>query len=336
MDTFFGPDINAVNENQLKDIVSSHLDGGTLSVVLGAGASSGFGLKNWVNLVNELMQKTGIDKDIKDGTDPDKLAKDIDSWKFTSETNSSILKEYTQKAKDKLGDSYLETVKDLLYDGVLFDFSTVANNKNLLIAISSLCLRQRRGRVSKVLTYNFDCILEWYLSTIGTDVSIVSLNSLIERDNDVEVLHVHGYLPDKTAKLVGDLGEMTDDIVFSQDEFDDVAYDRGFINKKKRDFYERKFFISIGVSPQTLIRDIKFLLKNVRQEIYESHKLERKNPFGLAVISFGNKDDAQAFNNSRSESNSEYNKILEAGILVHATTHDEVPHFIFKILKNSY
>ena len=44
----------------------------------------------------------------------------------------------------------------------------------LLIALGSLMMGARRGNVKKVLTFNYDSLLEWYLSLHGLSTSVVT------------------------------------------------------------------------------------------------------------------------------------------------------------------
>jgi hypothetical protein len=89
---------------------------------------------------------------------------------------------------------FLEAVRRALYDGVGADFQSLRQN-NTLGAIGSLVMASQRGSASRVITFNFDDLLERYLRYHG----FVVLSAGTERHwggaGDVTVLHPHGILP---------------------------------------------------------------------------------------------------------------------------------------------
>ena len=73
-----------------------------------------------------------------------------------------------------------------------------------------------RGSVAKIVSFNFDDIIELYLSYFGHDISIGVNLPAWNRCADVLVLHPHGLLPSDLSKPIPRL------IVFTQADYDDV------------------------------------------------------------------------------------------------------------------
>ncbi len=153
------------------------LSAGTLVLFLGAGMSSGAGLPNWPVLVRRMRGEVGLPTD--DIEDPaDALQRAADD---------------VRRALDGDEQRFAEVVTKCLYEGVDLEESLVCDN--LLVALGALMMGSRRGSVRRVVTFNFDSVLEYYLSVSGYVPLVVVKPPVDEGTEDVRVYHPHGFLP---------------------------------------------------------------------------------------------------------------------------------------------
>src|SRR6185369_1769279 len=96
---------------------------------------------------------------------------------------------------------FAELVQKCLYSGVHLDDEIVRNN--LLIALGALMTGSRRGSVSRVVSFNFDSVLEWYISLYGFVPRVVLQPPVDEGSEDVRIYHPHGFLPHPDQHLDG-------------------------------------------------------------------------------------------------------------------------------------
>jgi hypothetical protein len=98
------------------------------------------------------------------------------------------------------GSGFAKLVKDSLYDGA--KLSPGLMRTDLLIAIGAMLAGSRRGNVSRVLTFNFDSTLEWYLSLYGLVPRVVlDPTDHLEGAEDVRIYHPHGFLAHPDLRL---------------------------------------------------------------------------------------------------------------------------------------
>jgi SIR2-like domain len=170
---------------------------GRVSLFLGAGASSAFGLPNWDTLTENLCKQAVVVRD--KNLNNEKQAETIFVNTFY---------------RDRL--RFARAVQQSLFPtGYEADKVVFADNP-LLSAIGALVMSSTRGRTAGVVTFNFDDLLEKYLAMRGFVVeSCVKLPSW-QSSGDVEVLHQHGLLS-------SDLNTIPDaPIVFTSLDYDDI------------------------------------------------------------------------------------------------------------------
>lgn len=155
--------------------LGEQLYSGRLSVVLGAGASIGFGLPGWSALVNRMFEHVSTPRP---AAMSDELASEL-LWRAHYGENEA---------------TFAEGVRKALYEGVSADFSELAQSR-LLAAVSALVMASQRGNAAFVCTFNFDDLLERYLRYYGLDVESVAELPAWKSRRDVSVLHPHGLLP---------------------------------------------------------------------------------------------------------------------------------------------
>lgn len=295
----YGFDISEYSEKEekCKSLLASYLKQGCLGLVLGAGASAPMGLPKWHKLVENCLQQKDSTATVDENLDTAELKKII-----------SKLKQGYSKS------DYLKLVRDKLYEGVSFDFSTA--NKELLIALTSLFVGKIRGNVQNVITYNFDSILEWYLMTNGLSVNVTKHSNLFKRYSDVEVTHLHGFLPHNS-----EIGDMSDDIIFSKEDFEDRKTQVTYWKVSMEEFYRHNVFLTIGMSPQSILDDICPFLRATNQW-YEQEKLTRTQPYGIAYMTpLKSTDDREYIVSS----------MIRDGIIPCFIERDKIPQSIFAI-----
>jgi hypothetical protein len=164
------------------EILASALSRGTVSLVLGAGVSSGMNLPGWGDLVTRVESLADVDVG-------------------ASDASSEELMRRMDTARRSLGEeNFLDAVHAALYDPPgylsLGTYPEALLESRMLIAIGALVMSSMRGSVTDVYTLNFDDVLDWYLHLHGFRTQIVTnLPTLFSGNVDVRIHHFHGFLP---------------------------------------------------------------------------------------------------------------------------------------------
>ena len=174
-------DLDELKEQQnATDYLAKCLSSGTLVLFLGAGASKGFGLPDWLTLVNKLREKVGLDI-LKGGK------------KVSADTLQHGASEVVDKMKRP--QDLVKAIEEILYK----DFQKLsvlkAFENKLLVSISALLMGSKRGHITRVVTLNYDSMLEWFLSIYGFVVKTVYKLPELEGTEDVRIYHPHGFVP---------------------------------------------------------------------------------------------------------------------------------------------
>jgi hypothetical protein len=163
------------NRTTLRDTAASLLLDEKLILVLGAGVSMPFGLADWKQLITRLFQSAGTPR-------PTRLSIERQAEYFRTEVCAG------DRAK------FLQSVSQALYQGVILDGWRLRENRTLA-AIATIVSSSRRGQVARVVTFNFDDLLEWYLEFHGHVVHSVVEERHWAKNADVTIYHPHGLLP---------------------------------------------------------------------------------------------------------------------------------------------
>ena len=166
------------------EYLSDSLFDGSLILFLGAGASMGFGLPDWVTLVNELSLSAGIAV-------------------LPHDASAEELQQAADEIAEKFGNTekLLDEIETILYRKInTISVSNALDNK-LLISVASLLMGSKRGHVSRVVTLNYDSMLEWFLSIFGFSVNTIYKLPCLEGSEDVRIYHPHGYIPNPNLKF---------------------------------------------------------------------------------------------------------------------------------------
>jgi len=159
----------------LAGYLGRQLTRGRLTLVLGAGMSTYFGLPDWKVLIRRLYRlrraKPPADRDL-----------------------TGQAEYFRQKYH---GDNYRKFVKAVgiaLYKVVSLDFARMASHRTLN-AVSSVIFASHVAGSPEIITFNWDDILEQYLKYSGLVVCSVTEPTQWGGGADVDVLHPHGFIP---------------------------------------------------------------------------------------------------------------------------------------------
>lgn len=160
------------------EYLATNLKDGSLVLFLGAGTSKGFGLPDWVGLVNSMRKEVNLPL-----------------------LSSSSSAEELQNAADEVADelknngNLVDLTEKYLYENIQsLPLIKVFENK-ILLSISALLMGSKRGHVTRVVTLNYDSMIEWFLSLFGFMVKTIYELPALEGSEDVRIYHPHGYIP---------------------------------------------------------------------------------------------------------------------------------------------
>lgn len=176
-----------------KAFLAKSLADGTLTLFLGAGVSLGAGLPDWYTLVGRLYDEVGLSSESLENS-ADSLQRGADE----------VRRRFKGSDRD-----FAELVQTCLYRGVELDETLLRDN--LLIALAGLMMGSRRGSVKRVVTFNFDGVLEWYISLYGFVPRVILQPPVDEGAEDIRIYHPHGFLPHPKLGL-----EASDFVMFDQ------------------------------------------------------------------------------------------------------------------------
>ena len=174
------------------------LSEGSLRLFLGAGVSRGFGLPGWRTLIARVLGKEGD------------AAFLVRLKKMSAEDSTSLL-----DAVDDKSDSYARKVQEALYRDVEPELIDQLPKSRLLVAMAALVTGSCRGRVSSIVTYNYDDLLEQFLELLGYSVCRRTDPDMLVKRADAEVSYVHGCLPQNWKPAGGKPPE----VILSQHSF---------------------------------------------------------------------------------------------------------------------
>jgi len=168
------------------EFLADSLSAGTLVLFLGAGVSSGARLPDWRALVESMRTEVGLPND--------DLSSAADSLERAAE---EIRRRFYPD--DERG--FAELVQKCLYRGTSLDDSVLGDR--LLTALGALLMGSRRGSVRRIVTFNFDSVLESYIWLNGLVPQVVLQPPVDEGAEDVRLYHPHGFLPHPDLKIKG-------------------------------------------------------------------------------------------------------------------------------------
>lgn len=209
---------------------------GQFVTVLGAGASMGCGLPSWTGLVDDAYLHLETVRNPSHNDD---------------QASEHLLLQVLSGDRKK----FARTIQSVLYKAL---DEQVALENPMLEAIGAIVMLAARRRSGTVITYNFDDLLETYLRYRGFFAYPVIQQPSWHRNEDVTILHPHGFL----SRL--DAFPSSETITFTQVDFDSQTGQASDLWRQKSvDILERNMPLFIGLSG----RD-----QNLRSIIYESQQ----------------------------------------------------------------
>jgi hypothetical protein len=194
----------------LREHLGWQLGRGRIALVLGAGISTGFGLPDWDSLLTELYKNH--DDEPREGADAKQVAEEFRLKYFSDDTSG-----------------FLDEVQETLYRGAKTTFRAL-HAQSTLGAIGAFVMASQRGSVSKVITFNWDNILELFLRYNGLVVQSVFEERHWAEACDVTIYHPHGFLPNDRSE------ERSSDIIFDRKSYSVFAAGSG---RQWREIVER-------------------------------------------------------------------------------------------------
>jgi hypothetical protein len=158
-------------EANLIDYIANELLNSRLSLFIGSGISLSFKISTWDNLVKNVCSVSGVP--------------------YSDTEDKYVLMNY---CKARLGEKYISEVKKALYQDYTPVLNEIASN-DLLVSLGAMIIGSKRGKVNKVITYNYDDILETYLLYHGYMPNTITNVPYVKIDSDIDIYHPHGYLP---------------------------------------------------------------------------------------------------------------------------------------------
>lgn len=186
-----------------------------LVLVLGAGVSMDANIPLWNELIKKLLIEMINDKlRIKEKSfNKDEVDQLVQLAYSNMEDSPLAQMRYIRNAFDNT--SYKNIIHNVLYE------KNPKSTTSLLKAISRICTPRRKHLgVKGIISYNFDDLVEKILKTNGISFSSIVRDSDISTVDNLNIYHVHGYLPSKQNGANGDI-----DIVFSEEDYHKVYRD---------------------------------------------------------------------------------------------------------------
>jgi len=236
---------------------------GSLALVLGAGISKKVGLPQWYELVNDCLEAVGLVGDLDKSTPNNKVLLKMDEVEAAAGSPSV----------------YRNIVKSALYKKS--NITEQVFDQKLLLMIGALVLGAKRGNVKEILTFNFDSVLEYYLSLYGIQSQVIVNIPCLRREKDVTIYHPHGFLSTDEDGI-----EDSNFIVLSQYSYDErLGRKLDPWKELTRDFFERKTCLFLGLSGDDPA--IRAIITTVDDQV----KKERPTGFWMFGHGIDNKDD---------------------------------------------
>lgn len=268
---------------------------GRICLVLGSGISQPLGLPCWEGLIENMYTELGSTFKAVPSTDLRKEAE-------------KIYKKNCHKNKIEFN----ELVRTALYRNFEFDILEFRKNETLA-AIASLVMGSKRGSAAKVISFNYDDLLESYLRYHGFVVTPIYEERHWSYDADVGIYHPHGFLPH------ADEQGGSADIILTRESYNSIPYNTNWHWRPHlQSILRTHFCIFIGLS--TSDEHIDALL--VDSEKNHPYAYTNTAYWGLATL-------------KQSEPAEEDWDGRRVYPLIVSDFHDDLPRFLFSICQEA-
>lgn len=223
------------NFNELKNGYKSNL-----SFALGAGCSMDANISNWETLSKAL----GFEL-LYNIMDKDEAA--YFNMMITNKMTESIFSSFDKTSALDAIENLYET-KETKFDyykslqKILYMSYNSPNDANTTL-MNSICKCIERNKISEVLTYNFDSVLEQSLDNMYSS-NKKEVETSITNINNIEIYHVHGYIP-YDYKINTDVNNF---VFTDKDYYENAVNQNNFTNNTQKKIFNKYQVVFVGVS----------------------------------------------------------------------------------------
>ncbi len=221
------------------------------------------GFPSWIDLTVNSCFKSNID---------------IDTSKLNQ--NSYLLGklEAVRLHCKKEGINFHSLIKDCLYENVVYDIDSLSSK--LLIAIGALIMNSTKSSLTNIINYNFDDLLEWYLTYHGYDIQIITDTNHLISTSDAVIYHPHGFIPNSEKFEEYE----SEKIILSKRDYIEANWNQNFWNSIQHNIFSNKINLFIGLSGEDTH------LESICQYSYDKIIL-RERLLGIMILNKSNRDE---------------------------------------------
>lgn len=168
---------------ELSNLLVSH----AYTIFTGAGVSCSVGMPSWDSLLWTLYQKAH-------GRNLNKKSNEHKVFYHMNTQSSIVLARYIEILFKDSGQNWNDALYSCLYDELTKDTSDL---------IESICALVKKYPHTKVITYNYDDMLDENMKKNGIDIAKTTTNECATT-NQIPILHVHGLIPRIKAHNIED------------------------------------------------------------------------------------------------------------------------------------
>ena len=169
----------------------------SLVMVLGAGASTAYGLPDWNTLLQKLLLITIKNEDENDVGADEKAGILARTFSNIFEPNSLITARYLHNYFRKKNPRSTLAFENSIRDGLYSELKSQEDSE-LLKEVRQFCIAAGRSpNLDSIITYNYDDLIEKCLSNIDVDIPFAPIyyRGMKNKRHELPIYHVHGYLP---------------------------------------------------------------------------------------------------------------------------------------------
>lgn len=184
-----------------------------LCLVLGAGVSADSHIPQWNELISKLMIRVIQNRILKDDKFSEKQIEELSYLTLENQNTSPLIQmRFIKSALGINNIDFINLIHETLYNN-LVDYNTpiLDSIKELCIGISG-CEEYKSAHIKKIITYNFDDVLEQLLKRSPIYLNVIFDNNGKYNPECVNIYHVHGYIPFASDSFKSN-------IVFSEEDY---------------------------------------------------------------------------------------------------------------------
>ncbi len=219
------------------DNVKDKYDCGDVVLFLGAGASKAAGITMWKELISELHMSL-INKFLENDIIQMNEKQKIKASKYIASKNDVAPLLQTRLLRKAFNKEFESILKDILYKNCKW--------KSTLLDEIALCCDADSGKVSAIVNYNFDDLVETTLKVKNIPYASIYNEDMAVESGTVGIYHVHGFLPQKEV-LHNDLTEPL--LVFAEEGYHKLMIDPyNWANLVQLNYMTNNTCVFIGMS----------------------------------------------------------------------------------------